>query len=253
MDAQHHPQLPTLHGATALSFVFLVVSLGGLASFLNVTSTFTFDRFGIALRDSAWTVTALINYLSGAGFTALFIWMRNGPRLLIFHPKLIALFFPLCTGNFFPLLYMSFLLSKGDAVSAFVPFSTPDHVPIFEPPARLLVTKTIAGIFAGFIILTGATAIRALVVHGITNGLNDFRALYFTPIQLDLTIGLFFPIVFICVRERGKLSRTIPWVAAILILGNIATCLYAIKIAHESLNFNSSFRHLLLSQSPVIV
>lgn len=248
MDAQNPSQPSSTPRATALSFICAVSSLRSFVSFLNVAFTFTFDSFTSALRNSARGITALTDYLS----RALPHSSSGYARALVFHLsplKIVALVFPFRTGNFLSFLYISYLLSKGDVISVLVSYSAPDHAPIFEPPARPLVTKTTAAL----IVLTGtATTTCALLSEGIRGGLDDFRTLYRSATLLSLVVGFLFPITLICVREKEKPSRLVQWVGATSILGDIITCLYVIKIAHQSLNFNSSFRHLLLSQIPQI-
>lgn len=233
--------------AYLLAAVFFVASCFGLVSFLRTVLSLSSGGGIEAFQGSPVGVALLFDYLSGAIFMAMFLWLRDGPAMLGLSPKLIALLFPLLFGNFLPYLYIAFLLVKSkDVVKSFLR----ENELMFEPPIRRAISTLVALTFISLFVVCSASGIRAILKENMSDSVEDLKNVYILSTLMDVIIGLLFPISYIYIRERGVFSIVFPWIFAAVLLGNIATCLYVVKVAHESLQFNSSFRYLLLSRSP---
>lgn len=248
----HPPSYSTRLRAYFFSAIFFIASIWLFTKLFDAFSAQSLSGGGAALRASPWGLSALADYIVGAVFAAMFIWLRETPPLLYVHHKIVAIAFPFL-GNPVLLLYISYVIYTYKSVElTFVPRSvSPDGELVFHPPANRRQTKLVGFIFAVLLVLFLGVCIWAFKVQPLSDGVKDFSNKWVAFTFQDNLGGLLFTFVYVLIREDGVPSVVIPWFLGLALLGNAATCFYVIKLAHESIRRDSSFTFLLLSKSKI--
>lgn len=236
--------------AYTLSALFLTVS----ASFILVSfSEFrdkSFSGWATALQTSPWGVTIIADYILGAMFAAVFIWVRDGAPLFCIPSKVMAVLCPF-VGSPLVLLYMAVMVVRAKSVAqAFLPRGNAGgRRGVFHEPGNKRGSVGVVILFAGLLVMFAGVIWRAFAMQRLEDGWRDLRTVgYHYMTFWDNLIGLLLPFVVVVMRGWGNWAEVAGWVVGLVLSGNGASCVYMIVLGRRSLRENRLFADLLLSE-----
>lgn len=231
------------------SAIFFIGFIYLIADLVDAWRTQPISEAFAALRASPWGLTALVDYIIGAVFAILFIWLRETPSLLFINYKVIAVIFPFL-GNFVLFLYMSYVIFvQKNLTYTFVPKSLRgSSQDVFYLPANRKQTGIIVFLFSVLLLGFVSVCAWAFSVQSLADGIKDFDNKWIGLTFKDNLGGIVFTFTYVLVREGGTLSSVVPWFLAFAFLGNAATCAYVLSIAYDSWRKDAHFAFLLLSK-----
>eukprot|EP00177_Eucheuma_denticulatum_P003909 GFKZ01007066.1.p1 GENE.GFKZ01007066.1~~GFKZ01007066.1.p1 ORF type:complete len:284 (-),score=15.27 GFKZ01007066.1:922-1746(-) len=254
-SAQSNPQALQSSKSLAytLSAFFLTTAALFIVTFASDFQAATLSGWYNALSNSPWGASALVDYVVGSVFAAMFVWLRDGPGFVFVPARVIAIVAPF-VGSVMFLVYMAWLMFRVKSVDgAIVPLGERVGMrPVFDPPAKKGVSVGIGLLFGVLLVGLVGVVLRAVAEQPLSEGLRDVREVSYHYVTLwDVGIGLLVPALVIFVRERGKWGIIALWWVGLAVTGNLATCLYVLSLARKSIRKNLSFRVLLLSEEGI--
>lgn len=236
------------HEKAVKAFILsLFLSAVGLALFLQLINTFrTYPVSETKMFSSPWATSALADYIVGACFGAMFIYMRAGPSFLFIPPQALALMYPFM-GNFVLLWYAAFLLMLAKhPEKAFLPREEGSAMTAVNDKGR---TRFIAGLFSALLLFFVGVCVFAFVTEDLQQG---YRTIRNDPWSLftfaDNLAGILFTATFVVIREGGLSGSSSLWILAFALLGNAPTCIYILLVTNEAIKSDMPFRDTLLTQ-----
>lgn len=254
MDSSPPPQ-PHPWQARALSVVF---AAAGIYLFVLILTNIRHHPLiaGFSeLTTSPWSAVLILDYVVSTIFSALYIYLRNGPSVVCLPPALIAVSIPFL-GNTVLAWYIAMLMySTGSVYAALFPESANFFQPLASVP---MFNRTNARRTTCFIALLFTTLIVALVAmmgwaanqQSFLTYYRQFRNLgWIVVIFQDDFVGGFFAAVYVFKREGGLSWRVILFILGLFCFGNIATCIYVLIMARQAYLIDEDFRKIALSES----
>lgn len=236
--------------AYTLSALFLTVSLSFVFTFSSEFRAATFAGWLTALRTSAWGLFGFTDYVLGAVFAAMYIWLRNGPPLFCIPSRVIAVLCPFL-GSPLVLIYLAVLIvSTKSLPRAFLPRGRDQrNDAVFDEPANKRGSVTVLVVFAGLLVLYIGVIWRALVTESFAEANREFQQISYHYMTVwDGAIGLLLPCTVIIMREWGYRAALVGWLVGVAAMGNGVNCIYVMVLAWRSLKKDRLFADLLFSE-----
>lgn len=198
------------------------------------------------MAQSPWAMSALADYLVGACFSVMFLYLRDGPSFFGIPSKVIAIMLPFL-GNYLLMWYAAYIiLFYRNLTIAFLPRAEQEPIPSGSPRKTMFISILFKALLAFFLIV----CVWAFFSESVADGINTFKTARFAALTLiDNAIGLVFTASFFVIREGGLSTNVILWLLGFVLLGNAPTCVYVITLIQEAERRNVPFEHVLLSPS----
>lgn len=244
-----HPSTASTIKAWLLAIAFLLAALFYLVlTFKDLPKLWFFSWFHI-LHSTPWQLAETFNDFTSNLFNAFFLWFLDGPSFLCVPSKLFAVL-TLLLGNFVALFYMAFLLLiNRSAVRAVLPCSSEEgDRPVFSPAASRTQSQ-IVGIIALVLFALAAVLLARSVGREGLIATRDVRGdAVARAVALDVAVSVVLPIVWLFMRESGRLWAAVGWVVVVLLFEYGGVCLYVVLLAWKSVKTDTALRYLLLSK-----
>ncbi|CAN8064585.1 unnamed protein product [Agarophyton chilense] len=200
---------------------------------------------------SPWIVAVVVNMIFGGVFAVGYIFVRNGPAVFCISSRVFA-FVWIVLGNFAVVWYMAYMIAmEGDVVAGVLPYSDgrlDSVVPMRTERERK--KSELIRVFAWLaVVAMGFSCVRAALKESLAEGWKTMaRSAWASWMAADCATGVVMVAVYMAAREGASVVG-VAWLAALLLLGNMATFAYLAAMASRALATDAPFSHVMLSTS----
>lgn len=233
-----------------LSLLFAIGALGLLVEFIQL---FT-QANGISslphLLTQPYFIAEVTDVTLGICFALLYFFTRNDS--LSYTSATLLVILTLILGNIPLFIYIAYLtITSSTPTHAILPYS--DHVCGYHqlPPFTSRAKRSYVYWWTALILFLALTItnIWALRTQSFSKGfalIKDNHLMFYEFSQL--LDGCVFVIVYIVLREGGINLTSILWTVAVLLLGNMTTCIYVMHVATQAGKTDLPFDKVFLSR-----
>ncbi|CAN8065751.1 unnamed protein product [Agarophyton chilense] len=242
--------------ARATQAYVLATFLGtvGIALFVSLLDTLRVSSLAegaSGIAKSPWALSALADYIVGACFAALYVYLRDGSSVFCLSNRVFAVLFPF-VGNFALLWYVAFLIFEAkDVTLGLLPFTTDGDPGLLDMRSERngKQRKIIGSVFFGLLLGFAAVCYWASRLESLQEGYAILKTVKWAAfLFIDNLTGLLFTVVFVIVREGELNCITTLWIISFALFGNAPTCLYVIHMAQQARTRDVPFPIVLLSR-----
>lgn len=253
MDMRTHLSSASVAAAT-LAVIYAAVSVAFARELYVVATTRAIGAGAAAMAASPWAVATIADYVAGAAFGFLFLFLRRD-RFLGVSSRVVAAAF-VFLGNVLLLPYVASLMVRyAGIVPALLPSAWDGALDSADAERRAgkdaAQIKRIGAVFA----LLAVAYFAVLLWAGLTESLMDgYRVLKTEPWAMvmfhDNLCGLLFTATFILARAGSFSAEAVVWLVLLAVLGNGITCAYVVVVAFEAYRQQVPFETALLTPLP---